>query len=430
MNPDGIRIQPYYAGEDTIFGLEGYRNAFHPNPEIPGLSPRIWANVGTFDVEDEIVSNREILNALMNGVDGILLKISASVDWATLLKDVGIPYIKVYLEPGGSALEVWESFKTWIQATGIKPTELHGGIIWDGFVQGLQFPLEKEDFYAKAASLLASAKVYPDFQPLAIRFSHYHQTGATAVQELAYGFAALVELVDGLEKHGILPADLFSNCLVCTEAGADFFGEIAKIKSARVMFHQLSTLYGVSIEPEMVEIFVGTSNWTKSTWDVNTNLLRNTSEGMAAIFGGCNALAVGTHDFSGAEFSTRMARNVSNILKEESFLDKVVDPAAGSYYLEVLVSEILEKAKSKLIDIEKIGGWWQAFESGQMQNEIRGAREKSMVAVLVGKSPKIGTNKFAPNESRPHVALPEEEFWQLLPWRETLLFEHQNQNPA
>lgn len=430
INPDGIRIQPCYTEEDTVSGLEGYRNAFHPNPEIPGIPPRIWANVGTFEVEDEKVSNREILHALMNGIDGIFLKIYGPIDWATLLKDVGIQYIKVYLETEGSVLELWESFKSWIQAAGIKPAELHGGIIWDGFVQALQYPLEKEDVYVNAASLLASVKAYPDFRPVAIRFSHYHQAGATAVQELAYGFGGLVELVDGLEKHGISPADMFSNCLVCTEVGGDFFGEIAKVKSARVIFHQLATLYGVSMEPELVEIFVGTSNWTKSTWDVNTNLLRNTSEAMAAIFGGCNALAVGTHDFSKADFSTRMARNISNILKEESFLDKVVDPAAGSYYLEALIREILGKVKSKLIDIEKIGGWWQAFESGQMQNEIRAARGKSMVAVLEGKSPKIGSNKFAPNESRPNVELPQEQVWQLLPWRETLLFEHQNQNPA
>lgn len=430
MNPDGIRIQPYYTDEDSVSGLEGYRNAFHPTPEIPGLPPRIWANVGTFEVVDELASNREILHALMNGNDGIFLKIDGPVDWATLLKDVGIPYIKVYLEPQGNVLELWETFKSWIQATGIKPTELQGGIVWDGFVQALQFPMEKEDFYVQAASLLASAKAYPNFRPLAICFSHYHQAGATAVQELAYGFGGLVELVDGLEERGISPADLFSNCLVSMQAGGDFFGEISKIKSARVIFHQLASLYGVSIEPERVEIFVGTSKWTKSAWDVNTNLLRNTSEAMAAIFGGCNALAVDTHDFSKADFSARMARNISNILKEESFLDKVVDPAAGSYYLEVLVREILEKVKLKLIDIEKIGGWWKAFESGQMQNEIREAREKSMQAVLEGKSPKIGTNKFAPDESRPSVALPQEQVWQLLPWRETLLFELQNQNPA
>lgn len=430
VNPDGIRIQPYYADEDSVSGLEGYRNAFHPSPEIPGLPPRIWANVATFDVKDELASNREILDALMNGVDGIMLQISGSVDWATLLKDVGIPYIKVYLEPQGNVLGLWETFKSWMQATGIKPTELQGGIVWDGFVKALQFPMEKEDFYVQAASLLASAKAYPNFRPLAICFSHYHQSGATAVQELAYGFASFIELVDGLEKYGFSPAELFSKCQLCLEAGADFFGEIAKIKAARVVFHQLANLYGVSMEPELVEIFVGTSKWTKSSWDVNTNLLRNTSEAMSAILGGCNALAVGTHDFSKADFSTRMARNISNILKEESFLDKVVDPAAGSYYLEVLIREILGKVKSKLIDIEKIGGWRQAFESGQMQNEIRAARDKSMVAVLEGKSPKIGTNKFAPNESRPNIELPQEQVWQLLPWRETLLFEHQNQNPA
>ena len=430
LDPDGIWIQPYYTAEDSVSELEGYRNAYHPNPEIPGLSPRIWANVGTFEIENESLSNKEILRALMNGADGILLKIDGRVEWATLLKDVGIPYIRVFLEPKANVFEVWESFKSWIQTTGIEPTELRGGILWDGFVHVLQAPLENEDMYGKTASLLTSALGYPNFRPFAIRFSHYHQTGATAVQELAYGFASLVELADAGEKYGISAGDLFQNCLVCMEAGADFFGEIAKIKSARVMFHQLATLYGVSVEPEMIEIFVATSNWTKSIWDVNTNMLRNTSEAMAAIIGGCNALVVGPHDLSGGEFSTRMARNISNILKEESFLDKVIDPTAGSYYLEALIWEILEKTKSKLIEIEKIGGWRKAFESGQIQHEIREEREKKMQSVLDGRTPKIGVNRYATKESRPQVTLPSEGFAQLLPWRETLLFEHQNQNPV
>lgn len=430
LNPDGIRIHPYYASEDAVSALEGYRNAFHPVSEMPGLSPRIWSNVGTFRVKDEKISNQEILHALMNGVDGILLKVDRDVDWQVLLKDVGIPYIKVFLEPNDDVAGGWEGFKSWIQTTDIQPSDLQGGILWDGFVQALQFPLEKEEVYSLAVSIISSARAYPNFCTLSIRFSHYHQSGATAVQELAYGFASFIELVDGLEKYGFSPAELFSKCQLCLEAGADFFGEIAKIKAARVIFHQLAALYGVSLEPELIEILVGTSYWTKSSWDVNTNLLRNTSEAMSAILGGCNALAVGTHDFSSSDFSTRMARNISNLLKEESFLDKVIDPAAGSYFVEALVNEILEKSKSKLLDIEQIGGWWQAFATMEMQKEIREAREKRMQAVLDGKVAKIGVNKYQLQENRPTVNALREEAWQLLPCRETLLFELKNQNPA
>lgn len=430
LNPDGIKIQPYYAKEDLETGMEGYHHSFHPHSIIPSLPPRLWANVGTFEVSDEKASNSAILDALMNGVDGIVLNVGANVDWDVLLKEVGIPYVKVYLVPQGNVLDVWQSFKSWVQSQHLDHADLQGGILWDGFADALLFPSRIEELCALIASLLDSAQAFPNFKPISIRLSHYHATGATPVQELAYGFAALIELCDRLEKYGITPSHLFTNCMVCMEAGADFFGEIAKIKAARVMFHQLAILYGHPILPESIEILVGTSSWTKSSWDVNTNMLRNTAEAMSAILGGCNALIVGTHDFSNSAFATRMARNISNILKEESYFDKVIDPAAGSYYLEVLVREILEKTKSKLSDIEKKGGWWHVFETNQMQAEIRDTRRERMDAVLKGYSHKIGVNKYALEENRPEQVLPSEEVWQLLPWRETLLFEFQNQDPA
>jgi methylmalonyl-CoA mutase len=427
VNSDGIRIQPYYTQADSVNGLEGYRNAFHPAPDIPGLPPRVWHNVATFEVEDEKASNLEILQALMNGVDGILLKIKGHVDYGILLKHVGIPYVKVYLEPKVNVVEAWENFKTWVESIGIEQGELRGGILWDGYSETLRSRLDRQSLQMQASALLISASGFPNFRPISIKFSTYHQAGASAVQELAYGFAALVALLDDLEAVGILPGEVFSNSIVCTEAGGDFFGEIAKIKALRAFFHQLALLYGTAIGPEMVEILVGTSYWTKARWDVHTNLLRNTSEAMAAIFGGCNALMVGTHDFSNTAFSTRMARNISNILREESFLDKVIDPAAGSYYVDVLVRSYLEKAKSKLMKIDEAGGWWKAYETSVMQCEIREARQQQMLAVCEGKSTKVGVNKYALHDHRLIVALPKEETWQLLPWRETLLFESQNQ---
>lgn len=428
LNPDNIQIQPYYAKEDLAGGLEGYQHSFHPQSDIPGLPPRLWTNVGTFKVGNEKVSNSEILQALMNGIDGILLKVGVGVDWDVVLQGVEISYIKVYLAPESNVVEVWESFKTWLDSQGLEQADLHGGILWDGFSDALQFPLQMEDVSTTATYLIDSAGVFPNFKPISLKLSHYHAAGATAVQELSYGFASLVSLCDSLEMHGVPAGQVFSNCMVSMEAGADFFGEIAKVKAARVIFHQLANLYRHGMEPENIEILVGTSTWTKCRWDLNTNMLRNTTEAMAAILGGCNALVVCTHDFSDSEFATRMARNLSNILKEESFFDKVIDPAAGSYYVEVLLHEILEKAKAKLVDIEGLGGWWSVFESTKLQTEIREARRKKMQSVSDGSAPKIGVNKYALKEIRPRLVLPSEEVWQLLPWRETLLFEIQNQD--
>lgn len=430
LTPDGIRIHPYYAMEDRVPGLAGYHNSFHPASESPGLSARLWANVAAFEIKDEKSSNKDILHALMNGVDGIVLKTKGDVTWETLLEGVEISYIKIYLEPLEKPNDVWESFKAWIVAKEVQHSELQGGIIWDGFAKALEFREDRENLIEQSAYLIKSANDYPNFRPVSIRFSCYHKAGATAVLELGYGFASLVELADSLSMRGLSAQEVFSSCLVCMEAGSDFFAEIAKIKAARVFFHQLATLYGLSIDPESIEIMAGTSHWTKTSWDLQSNFLRNTTEAMAAILGGCNALLVGTHDFSDSGSSLRMARNISNILKEEAFFDKVVDPAAGSYYVEALVQEILEKTKSKLLDIEKQGGWYGAYDTLTMQAQIRAVRTNRMQAVLEGKSSKIGLNKYALAENRPRLELPTEESWQLVPWRESLMFEYQNQDQA
>jgi methylmalonyl-CoA mutase len=115
--------------------------------------------------------------------------------------------------------------------------------------------------------------------------------------------------------------------------------------------HRLIALYQIEIPAEDLFLFVQTSYWTKTMIDIDTDMVRNTTEAMAAIIGGANALYVIPHDIAvgiPGQMSKRMARNVSNILKEESYLDKVLDPVAGSYFIENMIAVLFQKVKDSI----------------------------------------------------------------------------------
>jgi methylmalonyl-CoA mutase len=122
-----------------------------------------------------------------------------------------------------------------------------------------------------------------------------------------------------------------------------------------------------------------------------------------------------------------MARNVSNILKEESYLDKILDPVAGTYYVENLIVEILQKVKTSMESIESKGGWWYCYESGYIQNQVKSSRARKLEEILQKKRTKIGVNKYLDQKGRDGIegALPNEETWELLPCRESMSVENQ-----
>jgi methylmalonyl-CoA mutase len=154
---------------------------------------------------------------------------------------------------------------------------------------------------------------------------------------------------------------------------------------------------------------------------------------MAGIIGGANALYVLPHDIATeipGTLSERLARNVSNILKEESYLDKILDPVAGSYFIENLIVAIFQKVKESLSHVEELGGWWTCYESGFIQKEVKTLRKKKMEDVLEGRRSKIGVNKYTIRKEimNPKSNAGEEEDWALFPCRESMFAENLTRN--
>jgi methylmalonyl-CoA mutase len=196
----------------------------------------------------------------------------------------------------------------------------------------------------------------------AIRADRFHEAGAHAVQELGY---ALAEAVEKLAALPDLPIEFVF------AVGSNYFFEIAKLRAARILWAQAAAAFGA---PETTRIHVRTSRLNKSIYDTYTNLLRVTTEAMSAAIGGCDTL-----DVEAFGFSPHLAVNVQRILREESHLDAVTDPAAGSYYIEALTDALASAAWKLFQSVEAEGGYWKAHASiDKSLAETLAARRKAV----------------------------------------------------
>ena len=238
--------------------------------------------------------------------------------------------------------------------------------------------------------------------PKAIRADLLHEAGAHAIQELGYGIAAGVERLAALTAT--LPVDTVAPQIEFVFAvGPSYFVEIAKLRAARILWAQAVTAFGPRDDGACrMRLHVRTPERNKSAYDRYTNLLRVTTEALSAVLGGCDQLTV--EPFA---FDTHLALNVQRILKEESHLDAVADPAGGSYYIEALTDSLAREGWKLFQRTEAEGGYAKALASGSIGKalaETRAAREKAYSA---RRRALVGVNNY-PNvaEKTPESELP------------------------
>ena len=252
----------------------------------------------------------------------------------------------------------------------------------------------------------------PGFRGLVIRSHSFINSGSSITQEIAFTLNKLTDYFEKLGQKGIKPANLVNQLVFHLAIGGDYFLEIARIRAIRLLIKQVLELY----QTGHTEALVLSSNscWSKSISDPNVNMLRNTTEAMSAVLGGCDALLVRAHDSyanHSSKWSNRIALNISNLLKDEAYMAKVKDPSAGSYYLENLTALLAEKALQLFRDIEKEGGYINAFTTGIIQQKIAAVRNKKLSEIAFRKRVYVGTNKYPDiNEQFQLTALQEHDY--------------------
>ncbi len=390
---ENILIQPFYTKEDlNEIELEKF--------QLPGKE-RKWSNFVQINVADPVQSNQLARKMLDFDANGFLFKVDQvdKVDFGLLLKDLDPSLVKIAFQLSYPSPSFVRNYFDYLKSQDISLEKISGFIEtdilgeWSVSGQNADF-----DELARQVQLTSEAK---DFRGLIFNSHSFVNSGSGIIQELAFTLNKVVAILDQLSERGLYIKDLLPELGFHLAIGGDYFFEIAKLKAFRKLASAILTQYDG--EPPHIHILSSNSDWSKTLYDPNVNMLRNTTESMSAILGGCDALLIQPHDSSYRDpdkFSYRVALNISNILKEESYFDKVVDPSAGSYYIENLTREIAENALKLFQEIEAKGGYIQAFKDETIQKLIGELSSKKQTDISTRKRVYVGTNKYPDPEEK------------------------------
>jgi Methylmalonyl-CoA mutase, N-terminal domain/subunit len=225
-----------------------------------------------------------------------------------------------------------------------------------------------------------------------------HNAGATIVQELGYTLALANEYIAFCTEHGIEPAKVASRIQLTLSVGSNYFMEIAKLRAARLLWSTMVEQY----KPECpcayrVRINTVASTWNKTTFDPYVNMLRSTTEAMSSAVAGADSISVLPFDNAYKEaddFGYRIARNQQLLLKEESHMDKIVDPSAGSYYIETLTNNLAKEGWKLFLAVEEDGGFLAQAKANKVQQAVNASGKARHEAVSKRKEILLGTNQY------------------------------------
>ncbi|WP_326915161.1 methylmalonyl-CoA mutase [Sphingopyxis chilensis] len=427
--PEGIAVKPLYTAEDV-----------REDPGLPGFAPftrgvrasmyagRPWTirqYAGFSTAEESNAFYRRNLAAGQKGLSvafdlathrgydsdhprvvGDVGKAGVAIDSVEDMKILfdGIPLdqMSVSMTMNGAVIPILAFFIVAGEEQGVDRKLLDGTIQNDILKE---FMVRNTYIYPPEPSMRIISDIFgytsremPKFNSISISGYHMQEAGATQVQELAFTIADGAEYV----RYGVasgLDIDKFAGRLSFFFAiGMNFFMEIAKLRAARVLWHRVMTGLGAKDErSKMLRTHCQTSGVSLTEQDPYNNVMRTTIEAMAAMLGGTQSLHTNALDEAIAlptDFSARIARNTQIVIQEETGMTKVVDPLGGSYYIEALTQELVDKAWEIIERVEKEGGMAKAVAAGWPKAMIETAAAARQARVDRGDDVIVGVNKY------------------------------------
>jgi len=414
---ENITIQPIYRREDIA-------NLPHRN-HFPGADSRVRGShaYGFLDTGWEVSQELRAatpaeLNGLihegLNGGQSELnvvvgcgqalcckggVALDSAADVATALAGVAIDSISTYWQSGPASVPVAAMVIAAAAQLGVPAAQLRGGFDNDPLgelvAKGKLRHSLKTRFDHMAALTAYAAQHAPHLHTITAQGDVYHNAGASATQELGYVIATLVCYIEEMKARGLTPAAVLPHIRIRLAVGSDYFMEIAKIRAARWLWSKVATAYGVIDAP--VHLHASTSKWNKTTYDAHTNMLRVTAEAFAAVVGGADSLHIGPYDEIAGhsdEFSRRIARNIHTILREECGLDRVIDPAGGSTYIEWLTDRIAATSWEIFQGIEAQAGMPACLANGSVQQSVQAVCQTKFQNIRRRKDKIVGSNMY------------------------------------
>lgn len=401
---EGFNVNPFYRRED----LEGLSTPKVMPAEYPYVrSTRMdneWLIRQDINVNDPKEANEKALDILNKGITSLGFKLRRDQvnkeTLAVLLKGIMPEAIELNFSCCISvAAQLAGELAAYLTEVGADVAQCKGSINFDPFKKQLVKGISNPQWVPTCAQLLDAIRPLPQYRVLTVNALNINNAGAYIYQELGYALSWGAELIDKLTEAGYSIEELTSRIKFVFGVGSNYFMELAKFRAARWLWAEIIGAYGDQYKGDAAKIHMHavTSTWNKTIYDAHVNLLRTQTEAMSATLGGVDSLTVQPFDVTYQEsdnFSERIARNQQLLLKEESHFDKVIDPAAGSYYIEHLTNALAEQAWKLFLAVEEEGGFAAAVEAGSVQKAVNASNAKRHAAVAARKEIFLGTNQF------------------------------------
>lgn len=398
---EGFNVQPFYRRSDV-------KDLPHIGT-VPGQFPYVRGTRSANDwlirqqVEGETAAdiNREALHILDRGVDSLGVKLGRDVtaeDLEAMFKGIDLTKVEVNVSCCmGKAVEIARLFVGFLKAKGVEK-EFKGSIDFNPFKRllrhGVDFP---RDIKAEALELYAAVKDVPGLACYAVDSCMLNNAGAYITQELGYALAWGAEWMTLLTEAGLTACEAAGRIKFNMGISSNYFMELAKFRAGRMLWAEIVKAYGAGDECCKMKVHAVTSQFNQTIYDAHVNLLRSMTETMSAALAGVDSIETLPFDLQYKrpdEFSERIARNQQLLLREESHLDKVVDPAGGSYYIENLTASIAKVAWELFNKVEEEGGYYALLKKGEVQKSVNESGVKRHTDVARRKEILLGTNQY------------------------------------
>lgn len=416
---EGFKIQPYYLSED----IENLKDL---SGSLPGSFPFIrgtqsknnnWVICQDIETANLTKANQLTITATSRGADAVMLNssgIRSTADLSTMLDGVDINRVYLCFNSAPNYGRLIDLLQEYAAGRGYDFNNLK--VIFD--FDPISFALLNGNFYNSQDEDLMQGlellrKAGEGMRVMSVNGQYFHNAGSTLVQELAFALAAGNEYLTWYTSKGLNVSEIAGRMVFVLATGGNYFMEIAKLRAARLLWARIVKQYKPeSDDAAKMYIHSMTANWNKSIYDPYVNMLRTTTEAMSAALGHADIITVLPFDMNYQEpddFSLRIARNQQIILKEESSLDKVIDAAGGSYYIESLTVSIAEAAWNLFLKVEEMGGMLEAVKAGFIQDEIAASAKVKKEDVANRRTLILGTNQHPNLNEQMLIKIQEEE---------------------
>ena len=400
---EGFNVNPFYRAED----IEGLKTT----ESLPGEFPYVrgtkkdndWRVRQNIEVCCFKGANEKALDLLTKGVTSLGFIIKGDEvneeNIATLLEGICPASVELNFNTCNCKAEkLIGILADYFKGKGVDAEKCYGSVNYDAFKKPLVKGKENSEWVEGAGAVLKAGQALPNYRVLAVNAFLFNNAGAYISQELGYALAWGNELMAKLTEAGFTADEVAKKIKFNLGISSNYFMEIAKFRAARWLWAEIVAAYKPACECACKMVaHAQTSEWNMTVYDAHVNLLRSQTEAMSAALAGVDSITVRPFDKiyqTPDDFSERIARNQQLLLKEECHLDKVVDPSAGSYYVEVLTNSLADVAWKLFLEVEEKGGFSVAVNAGEIQNAVNASNVARKKAVATRREILLGSNQY------------------------------------